>query len=84
MFAIIGIAILVLVFLIVRNVNLPKILEQRRMAAEERAKRREDAALARDAARKAREDARKERQENRTPILPWRRRKENEKPPEQK
>lgn len=65
MYAIIGIAVLVLILLIVRWLNLPKTIEQRRLAAEEKAARDAAKELRREADRKARD----ERRQNRTPIF---------------
>ena len=61
MYAVIAIIILVLIFLIVKWWNLPKTIEQRRLAAEESAKRQAERALKHDQALKERQEARQER-----------------------
>lgn len=76
--AVVGIVILVLVFLIVKWINLPKVIEQRRKQAEEaeerRQERREDS--------EERRQKRREEWNNRDGIFGWRKRRQEAKPVE--
>ena len=83
MYAAVAVVVLILIFLIVRNVNLPKIIEQRRLAAKERDKRQDEDRAEREAARKKREEERAKARAEREPLFPWRR-KPKVKPPEVK